>query len=250
MNYYKYLPPERNSYFEDELLRFTQPGDLNDPFECLPRKIDTEKLKETLVRNLKRIIPTAKINEKVDDIAPDFINNANKTTNNILGIFSLSKNWNNGLMWGHYTLSHKGFVIGFDSEHPFFNEFTNNKKKEFKKIREVIYSNERAEIKVDNIRSLPDIEIYLTKSIDWAYEEEIRLISSLNLKHTVKEKEPYDINLFKVPHKMITEIILGVNINDTLKNKIITFCKKNNITLFQAGISETDFSIVRTSVLE
>src|SRR5438105_1260976 len=33
---YKYLPPERITFLNDELLRFTQPGDLNDPFECIP----------------------------------------------------------------------------------------------------------------------------------------------------------------------------------------------------------------------
>ena len=35
---YKYLLAERKTYFEDELLRFTQPRYLNDPFECLPAK--------------------------------------------------------------------------------------------------------------------------------------------------------------------------------------------------------------------
>jgi len=35
--YYKYLTIERTTYLKDKLLRFTQPGDLNNPFECRPQ---------------------------------------------------------------------------------------------------------------------------------------------------------------------------------------------------------------------
>lgn len=38
INYYKYLPIDRKDYLKNEFLRFTQPNDLNDPFECLPQK--------------------------------------------------------------------------------------------------------------------------------------------------------------------------------------------------------------------
>ena len=35
---YKYVPAERKDYLDEnhQLLRFTQPGALNDPFECCP----------------------------------------------------------------------------------------------------------------------------------------------------------------------------------------------------------------------
>ncbi len=42
--YYKYLPIERLSYLDNELLRFTQPTDLNDPFECLPQRPSKQEL--------------------------------------------------------------------------------------------------------------------------------------------------------------------------------------------------------------
>ena len=48
---YKYLPPDRKTYLDDELLRFTQPGALNDPFECIPivPKVDPEKFVQGLI---------------------------------------------------------------------------------------------------------------------------------------------------------------------------------------------------------
>ena len=49
---YKYLPPDRITYFSNELLRFTQPADLNDPFECIPivSVDDTHAVAEEYVR--------------------------------------------------------------------------------------------------------------------------------------------------------------------------------------------------------
>lgn len=46
---YKYLPIERLSYLEDELLRITQPSDLNDPFECLPSPPSIETFTNSLI---------------------------------------------------------------------------------------------------------------------------------------------------------------------------------------------------------
>lgn len=52
--YYKYLSDSRLSYLEDELIRFTQPGDLNDPFECMPQKPSSEEF-ETLLDTAQNI---------------------------------------------------------------------------------------------------------------------------------------------------------------------------------------------------
>lgn len=54
-NYYKYLPIDRKDYLQNEFLRFTQPSDLNDPFECLPQKPSEEEfnmLIDTVISNL------------------------------------------------------------------------------------------------------------------------------------------------------------------------------------------------------
>src|SRR5437667_6790953 len=38
-----------------------------------------------------------------------------------IGILSLSEVPDSTLMWSHYGAQHHGFLIGFDSDHPFFN---------------------------------------------------------------------------------------------------------------------------------
>ena len=56
MELFKYLPPERKTFFTDFLLRFTQPSDLNDPFECLPaaRDIDHSDWTSERISNVDR----------------------------------------------------------------------------------------------------------------------------------------------------------------------------------------------------
>ena len=45
---YKFLPKERITYLENELLRITQPAELNDPFEVLPATPTIEDFLEIL----------------------------------------------------------------------------------------------------------------------------------------------------------------------------------------------------------
>jgi hypothetical protein len=141
-NYYKFLPVERLDYFSNEQLRFTQPIDLNDPFECLPQKPNFEELKN-LINSL--ILPNSdkhqeqKVKEKFDYV---FLDNLYKSqyekVNKDIGIFSLSKKWNNSLMWAHYTISHKGFCIGFDSKHNYFADYISSDGNSSKIIKEVV----------------------------------------------------------------------------------------------------------------
>ena len=125
-HYYKYLPINRLSYLEDELLRFTQPGDLNDPFECLPKKPSIEEfdnlINSLIPENSNKVIQKeikAKYDSKyLDELYKTQVEKVNED----IGIFSLSKNWKSSLMWAHYTESHKGFCVGFDSKNNFFKK--------------------------------------------------------------------------------------------------------------------------------
>jgi hypothetical protein len=62
---YKYLPIERLSYLDNELLRFTQPTDLNDPFECLPQRPSKQEfltmIDDVMDLMLKNKTPIARI---------------------------------------------------------------------------------------------------------------------------------------------------------------------------------------------
>jgi hypothetical protein len=122
---YKYLDPARIDVLEQGRIRFTQPGALNDPFETLPcftqykqallkslhvgaqKKFGAEAAQATLTER------QALIDRALLDIP--------KSMSRHFVLLSLSKVRNNLLMWSHYTDSHRGFVIGFDSNNPFFS---------------------------------------------------------------------------------------------------------------------------------
>lgn len=251
MTYYKYLPIDRIKYFEDELLRFTQPGNLNDPFECLPQKPQEQELKN-LIDSLIQISPKineqfeTKIREKYD---ATYLNNlyeeAYRNVNNDLAIFSLSKKWNNTLMWSHYTIAHQGFCIGFDTNHSFFKDYISPDGTSSKVLKKVKYSTNRVKIPMVLGQSILNYEPYTTKSLDWKYEQEMRLISSLNLADKIEILKPYNIYLFKIPIKSINEIILGANIDLDKEKKIRKFALENKINLFKAKISDTKYDMER-----
>lgn len=256
--YYKFLPIDRISYLDDQLLRFTQPADLNDPFECYPRAIDESKLFDTIkqvITNSEKFKSNPPDSRTVKDIInesiKDFIPKTYDKINQEIGILSLSKTWKSSLMWSHYCLSHIGFCIGYEKAHNFFDDFLNENLNQSQHTKEVDYQNTRAEINVGYPVQKPDFEILLTKSKEWDYEKEVRVIKTLNLRHALKKNDQggLDVNLFEVPHNSIKEIIVGVKIQLEPKEKIIQFCKKNQIKLYQAIISDTTFDMERNEII-
>lgn len=244
--YYKFLPPDRITYFDDELIRFTQPSDLNDPFECIPQKITKEELQEGIKKSLEAL----GLGMLPDDYdfsqhnIDEMFQEAKKKVNNDIGVFSLSKDWKNCLMWAHYTNSYKGFCVGFDKSHEFFTDYLSEDKKTSKKTMEVIYSSTRVEIRKTIFEELT-FDLFITKSLDWRYEKEVRMIATLNLAEKIIEKKPYSICLFKVPHGAVKEIILGINTQEEYKNKIMEFAKFKNIEVYNSELSDTKFEITK-----
>lgn len=267
---YKFLPQERTTYLEDELLRITQPADLNDPFELLPgiptiddfsgvfekiykrniAHIDSltiDKSKKTELRKKQLIDYKTHIrklnNNEEGNFKSYFLENASKNINNNLGILSLTRRWDSALMWAHYTDSHKGLCIGFDSQKSFFSSFrqVNNGDKIF---MPVIYSNNRIKVPIEENVSI-DYKVMFSKSIDWQYEEEERLLVMLRHANKTIANKPYDICLYKVPHRLIKEIIVGVNFPEDKFEKVKEFCSKNNVDLYKCKISEIRYDMER-----
>lgn len=243
-HYYKYLPIDRITYLQDELLRFTQPIDLNDPFECLPQKPTETELKG-VVEKISEILPI--VNREGNTLKIDeLFKSAYENINNDIGIFSLTKKWNNALMWAHYTNSHKGFCVGFNPNDNFFHDYLSTDRKKSKTIKNVVYSNQRVKIPMEIDKPKLEFEPFITKSNDWKYEEEVRIISTLNLSDKKIKNSSVDIHLFKVPHRAITEIIVGANIEKNNENEIKEFCGKNNITFYKSKVSDKIFDMERT----
>lgn len=107
---YKYMSLERKNFWTDYKLRFTQPSAFNDPFDCLP---SYSFIPEQLMPGYAGFEELAALFYGLEKDSSQF--------NDDTAIFCMSQVWDSILMWAHYADSHKGFVVGFDMSHPFFD---------------------------------------------------------------------------------------------------------------------------------
>lgn len=268
MNTYKYLPPERIGFLADGLLRFTQPAALNDPFECipilsvdesrqvldafiheteagilddiinegLPRKRDWEAFQE------RKIELQEELKTNPGKLRDFFFRQAEEKINASIGIFCLAKRWDSGLMWSHYSSSHTGFCIGFHRDHPFFlGDGTSPG------LRDVCYSQSRVRVPLEKGKAI-DFDVMFTKSIDWKYEQEERMLFLLEKSKKVIDGNPCKIHLFEVPRDAVSEVIVGARASDQLEGQLVTFCSANGMKAFRALPSSSDFDMLRVEI--
>jgi hypothetical protein len=268
---YKYLPPERSTYLSDSLLRFSPPSALNDPYECRPgiteeleklayKYLESELSKppeylSTLSRNERRVekrLYEKNLRKKLSALKndPEIINNYfyTQVINNLdknLGILSLSKRWDSGLMWSHYTQAHEGFCVGFDETHEYFKKDSLKAKTGDFILEQVSYSDERPMVPHQRPTKKESFNIMFSKSADWKYEKEVRVIDMLKNANKTIEMKPYNLSLFNVPHEAIGEIVIGMRANENLCKAISKFGKKNSISVYNAKVSKRSFDIDR-----
>ncbi|KAA3598010.1 MAG: DUF2971 domain-containing protein [Calditrichaeota bacterium] len=235
---------------------FSSPKNFNDPFDCsIPIKIDYENkigmiLNYILIDNRSTVSLEEKIKEGMDNYEKEFPEitkdehvkeNEKKQKNkwdNQFGIFSLSKNKSNILMWSHYSYNHKGFCIGYDSDS------LNGKFKEAYPIfiEEVSYTKNFPFL--DSTRTKTEkliIEVLTTKSIDWIYEEEFRAILIGGNRANLNEQE----RCFKLPISAFKEIIFGCEMSEPHKEEIKEVLRKGKfeVDLYQAKMKKRSFGL-------
>jgi hypothetical protein len=144
-------------------------------------------------------------------------------------------------MWSHYTDSHKGFVVGFDSIHDFFKK-QDTDDTDIGDLREVQYSQDRPTI------SIPDMNLTTKhlecKNIEWAYEKELRLIRNLNNAADIQDSK---IFLFDIPKDCISSVIFGVECTQELQQEIQTLIRNdaelNSVKLSKAYMDHKSYKI-------
>lgn len=256
---YKYRPFNKNTLkliLEGELF-FSKPKDFNDPFDSYIDEI-IEGTDDDFNQYLKRIM---KNDQNINDIMKriknkeiNFINFLEKNkSQNYFNIFCFSRNYNNILMWSHYADEHKGICIGFNISHVDENSLTLkckenyidiNKTKGFNNLPvfHVVYSKERP-VPYNIIKSkhqeLRDF-IY-SKSIDWKYEEEYRIV----LQDDVLLSNPVKIELNE-----IKEIIFGLRMDDKEKIMLKKLIKSNidDIDIYEMVKTNRSYEIVRERI--
>jgi hypothetical protein len=271
---YKYLPPERATYLSDSLLRHSPPSALNDPYECRPGiteeleklackflEVELSKPPEylsTLSRNERRIekrsyeknlkIKLSTLKNDPDIINDYFYTQAIHNLDKNLGILSLSKRWDSGLMWSHYTQAHEGFCVGFKEEHEYFRKDSPKAEIGDFILEQVNYSNERSMVPHQRPTKREAFKIMFSKSSDWEYEKEVRAIDMLKNADKTIEMKPYNLSLFNVPHEAVGEVVIGLRANDNLYESISQFGKTHSIPVYKAKVSKRSFDIDRLMV--
>jgi hypothetical protein len=91
-------------------------------------------------------------------------------------------------------------------------------------------------------------KILFTKSTEWSYEEEYRIIRFLNniKKLSYSDSNGYDIYVKEFPKELITGIILGSKIDSDYKTKLYDIIEENsyNINIKQASLSPENYKII------
>ena len=155
---------------------------------------------------------------------PDFIETIPEILNKAVGVLSLSEVSDHPLMWSHYAGNHSGFVISFDESHSFFTA-RKSENDTLSGLHKITYASERP-----SLSSLEELEkswvpLFFTKSEDWKYEKEWRMVRALKEATKVIENPAGNIYLFDSPPTSITGIIFGCQMSNECRAEIMDFIK-------------------------
>lgn len=150
------------------------------------------------------------------------------------GVQCFSQDWKIPLSWAHYSNSHKGYCIEYELAE--WAVVLNNSG-EFS-LHNVIYSNQLTEVCLSEIifsphRTLP--RLLATKTADWAYEQERRLIC-----FTKKDQA------IEMPNGLkMKSLIAGLNASDSLKTSLKSASKYLDIQYFEIEESKYDKTLYK-----
>lgn len=173
------------------------------------------------------------------DVLKDYSQNVKKQYAEFLdkltqkGVYSLSNNINNELLWAYYGSGHTGFAIEYDIDvlkkslnHNQYFQFIYDFDVDYKK------SIPNADISIlsgKNKDVTPVLKVFLgTKSLSWKHEEEYRLI--------VEEK-----GLFDIDYRAVTGIYFGCRMQDSEINFIMEKLKGRDLRYYKMRLVEQTY---------
>lgn len=249
---YKYLPFENDNCLKpitDGTLLFSCPLKFNDPFDCHPI-YDIDSLSDLTRKRSKFFKEAARIQKTRSGFTSSKKEMAQRLIENVesgsfrrdflsgIGVVSLSKNGLSPLMWSHYANSHEGFVLEFKTpEYGLVYQTLRNF--DLLVSLPVNYQEDRpvVEIGFENEDELIEKQL-LTKSSDWVYEDEVRVIDH------VRKPGIYHYSRDEV----LCSVIAGSRIPELQLEKLSKAVndariKIPRLQLFQAELSKEKFKV-------
>jgi hypothetical protein len=163
--------------------------------------------------------------------------------NEHVGVLSLTEKADNLLMWAHYAQQHTGFVIEFDADNLFFHQ-RRTESDEFGYLRKVNYSVNRPNVVLTKVTST---DMFLTKSKDWEYEQEWRMLRPLKDATEIREIDGETIHLFHLPKTCITQVIFGARMTEEKRHEIRSIISANtdlsHVKISEAVLDEEKFKL-------
>jgi len=238
---YKYVPAARIDILKNARVRFTPPVVFNDPFEMLPvltRVIFASDLESHHLKTEQAF------NEYVQQAFAEDKTHG-ETIRAQIGVLSLTAEPGSLLMWAHYADHHRGFAIEFDALHPFFHQ-RQSKDDEFHHVRRVWYKRNRPCTQIESLLSPPTL---LTKSVDWRYEREWRMLADFTrFAHNVVREAGQEIHLVAIPPACITGVILGARMADETRDEVLAFVTNDprypHVTVRCAELDPGSFGVI------
>lgn len=261
---YKYFPLARRDVIENGLLRFTQPGDFNDPFELHPSfdlmsKADIAALPLAPENPNARLLTDQALQAMISAVLPGLtavtlehaglegtylLNNnrvAQATFDSKFGVLCLTESPDSLLMWAHYADSHNGFVLQFDERHDFFAPVTVDG--QVFELTKVEYTNQRPVLSYSTINSP---SVYYRKSPEWSYEREWRIIRPLKEAARVLEHPQFPRCLFSLPPSAVTGVVVGTAVPHDERVRLIELFSQphlKHVTVYQTVLSKDEYKV-------
>jgi hypothetical protein len=166
-----------------------------------------KRLKISEIKNLNDPFDIAAI----DTTNPQFARALSMSIDQYKGMFGLlcfSRNWDNLLLWSHYSASHKGICLGFDisegGPEPNYD-------------MDVLYQpnllpyRRPEDVNFDLVNRL-----LRTKHESWSYEQEVRMFVGLDEPPDAKDLHWFEFG----PHLVLKEVIIGAKCDSTVSKEV------------------------------
>src|SRR5260370_10609227 len=244
---FRYFSPKASDLFKDQKLWFAAVKDFNDPFDVAPRHdnaadgMATEAIKKAYAFLPPEVVMPFNWYEKqmepfkkrlVAETARKRPMDFQAAFSERYGIVCFCEYVSSLLMWAHYADSHRGSVVEFDPRHPLFLP---------QALGEVQYSRARPFLEAPDYR-----KILLTKSTEWEYEVEHRLIVELRQLKLGRRRDGTEKHFKELPKDAVKAVYLGCRIPPKVRDEIATSLRipsAKHIKLFEMRLHPTDYRL-------
>lgn len=184
---------------------------------------------------------------QVDSQIPNFNNVAESalldSVHKSVGVLCLSGSGKHPLMWSHYADNHHGALLEFDERHATFNR-KRTVEDDMGSLRRVWYSDTRPHITSERLDDIFPL-LALTKALEWAYEQEFRMLWPLSQADNKINVGDGSIYLIDVPPSALRSITIGCkalpSLIDEVKASLTSRADASHIKLKQAVMDRDAF---------